>query len=442
MAASMIFALLLQAASLVLLRHRLGKTWIRRPVTILVLASVVYQGVSPLLLAIPSIGAWNIYRQGVAQSWADKATLLLSAAMLAFTVAYLLTRPERVQAPKADIPTVMKALDWRLLAACCTPLAYVTYQGRGYANGNLTTGAGAPTVTVLASSFFVILIALTGFSLVLATGRGSFLSVLAVQSLLLAAAGERLPVIASAVVLIVLLCVAGMKPPARQILVAGALTAIAVLAIGGVRAQQGRSLYYRDSGLGQRVTVLASGVSSAGSQTASAPGLIPEAAARLDGTDFTAAILQSESLGQPSLPPAAVPESLLIVVPGALWPSKIAHAGGLNPALAEMNDFGLQSVNFLPGLPGLYVGFLPWPWLIAFLTFLGVLAGAGERWLLRSSSPARLVMLAAALSAAVSFEQGLPSMVLTLRTGAILGTVVLGAGRLRVRRAVRFRPVP
>jgi hypothetical protein len=439
MSAVMLFALLLQAVPVVLLRLRLGRRWLRRPVTILVLASVVYQGVSPVLLSFPSIGQWDIYRQGVAQVYAANATLLLSAAMLAFTVAYLLARPERVQAPEADIPAVVRALDWRLLALSCAPLAVLTYEGRGY-NGSVSTAPGAATGSELASSFFVILVALAAFSLVLLRGRGWFLPVLAAQSLLLAAAGERTPVIASAIVLIVLLCSAGMKPSARQLQVAGVLTVIAVLAISGVRAQQGRSLYYRDSGLGQRVTALASGVSSAGAQPSSAPGLLPEAAVRLDGTDFTAAVLQSESLGQPHLSPMAVPESLLIAVPSALWPSKIAHSGGLNPALTQIDDFGLQPVNFLPGFPGLYAGFLPWPWLVAFMSLLGALAGWGERWLLCSSSPTRLAMLASALTAALSFEQGLPGMMVTLRTGVILSLAVMAAGWVRSARPARLTP--
>jgi hypothetical protein len=49
----------------------------------------------------------------------------------------------------------------------------------------------------------------------------------------------------------------------------------------------------------------------------------------------------------------------------------------------ETEYFGLQNVNFLPTLPGLYLGFLTPAWLIAFLAFLGLLAGCGERALFR-----------------------------------------------------------
>jgi hypothetical protein len=172
--------------------------------------------------------------------------------------------------------------------------------------------------------------ALTAFSLVLSKGPRWFLPVLAAQSLLLVAVGERSPVTTNAIVLIVLLSHVGQKPSARHLRTAGALTVLVVLAIGGVRAQQGRSLYYRDSGLSTRAAALAAGLGSVGTSY----GLLTEAAVRLDGTSFAAAVLQSVSHGQPRL----------------------------------------------PGFAGMYAGFLSPPWLIAFLAAVGGLAGWGERW--------------------------------------------------------------
>ena len=434
----MMFGLLFQAVSVILLRHRLGKTWLRRPVTILVLVSVVYQGISPLLLSFPSIARQDVFRLGIAQPFEDEAMLLLSAAMLAFTLAYLATRPERAQPREAGIATAARVLDWRLLALCCAPLAYLTYEGKGYDNA-VATGPSTPLTTVLASSFFVILIALAAFSLVLRKGPAWFVPILALQSVLLAAAGERIPVIADAIVVGVLLCHAGARPPARQLAAAVMLTLVAVTAITGARAQEGRLVYYRDSGLGARAILLAEGIPAA---AASSDGLAAQGASRLDGVAFTAGILQAESFGQPRLPAAYVPSSLLLAVPGALWPSKLTHPAVLRPVLAETGDFGLQSTNFLPGLPGMYAGFLPPPALIVFLAVLGLLAGWVERGLLASCSPARLVMLAAAILAALSYEQGLPGMTVALRTGALAAAALtaIGAALRRMRaRTPRMR---
>jgi hypothetical protein len=96
-------ALLLQLIAVLALRHRLGKTWLRRPVTLLVLASVLCDGVSQALLSFPSVAYWDTYRISVQQSYVDQSNLIMSAAMLAFTFCYLLARPERVMAvPEAQ----------------------------------------------------------------------------------------------------------------------------------------------------------------------------------------------------------------------------------------------------------------------------------------------------------------------------------------------------
>ena len=131
MSATLLLALLLQTVSMVLLRHRLGKTWLRRPVTILVLASVVYQGISPTLLSFPQIRAQDIYRYGIQQSYADEATLITSSAMLAFTRPTCwraLSAPGR-QRGGADVRYVSTFLDWRLLAACSVPLGVLPTVG-------------------------------------------------------------------------------------------------------------------------------------------------------------------------------------------------------------------------------------------------------------------------------------------------------------------------
>jgi hypothetical protein len=429
-------ALLVQALDLALLRHRLGRRWLRHPVSIVVLVSAAYQGISPILMAIPSIGAWDTYRSGIQQGFIDSATLIMSVSMLAFTVAYLLICPERTapQTNPDDVRVMVKALDWRWLACCCVPLAILTYEGRGYNGSGPAIGGGASLSAELASEFLIILIVLTALSFLLSKGTRLFLPILIIQSLLLAAAGERSPVVMDAIALVLLLVHAGYRLPPRQVMAAAALTLVAVLAITGERAHEGRALYHEDSGLGARVAVLDRSLTATGSDS-SGPGLVPQAAVRLDGIDFAGGILQSVSLGQPRLSASYVPESLLLVVPSALWPAKLDHGNGLNPTYLEIKSFGLQNVNFLPTLPGLYVGILTTPWLIAFLAFLGLLAGCGERLLFRHCTPARLVLVAGAITAALSYEEGLPDMLITLRSAATVAIVVKLIEVVRVRRA-------
>jgi hypothetical protein len=308
MSVTLAAALLGQILAIMLLRYRLGRQWLHRPVSILILTAAVYQGLSPVLMTIPSIGAWDTYRTGIQQSYIDSATLIMSAGMLAFTVAYLLTCPERI-APHANLHNArvtVKALDWRWLACGCVPLALLTYEGRGYNGGGAVTGAGAPLSASLAAEFFVILVVLTSFSFLLKRGTKFFLPVLAIQSVLLAAAGERTPVIADAITLVLLLKLAEYRLPRIQVGTTAALTLVAVLAITGIRADGGRTLYHQDNGIGTRIAGLGRGL-TATEPGNSGPGLLAQAADRLDGTDFAGAILQSVHLGETRLSASYVP---------------------------------------------------------------------------------------------------------------------------------------
>jgi hypothetical protein len=439
MSVTLAAALLLQATAIMLLRVQLGRLWLRHPVSVMVLTSAVYQGVTPLLDAVPSVDAGNIFRTGIQQSYFDSATFIMSAGILAFTVAYLLARPERI-APQADLGDArfrLSALDWRWLACGCIPLGILTYEGRGYNNTGPSIGNGAPLAVELASEFFLILVVLTAFSFLLKCGPRFFLPVLIAQSLILAAAGERRPVIADAIILAVLLAHAGFRLRRRQVIASGALIVVVVLAITGSRAHQGRALYTEDNGLVTRVQGLSQGLTTAPEPGGSGTGLLSQAAERLDGVDFAGGIQQAVHLGQPRLSPSQVPESLLVAVPSALWPSKLSHQNILNPTQLETGYFGLQKVNFLPTLPGMYMGILTPEWLTVFLGFLGLLAGQGERMLLRRLTAARVVLLAGALSAALIYEQGLPGMLVALRSAAAVALVVKLVELALARRALR-----
>lgn len=439
MSATLLLALVLQAAGIMLLRHRLGRAWLRRPVTLLYLASVIYGGASAVLLSFPSVSAWDTFRDGTVPRFTDDAALLLSVATLALVIACLFTQPQAAQvlATPEDRKRAAAALDWRLLAAASLPLAWLTYSGRGY-NGAAGLGPSASLASELAVTSFTIAVPITAFAVLLRVGPSWFLPVLAAQSGLLTLAGERTPVLAAALALAGMLAFAGIRPTARTLAAAGVLAAVAVLAITWARAAQGR--YSAASGLSVRAEAAASGVTSLGATVQpGSPSLTAQAAGRLDGDAFTAAILQAEQMGQPRLSPAYVPESLLEAVPSALWPSKLTHAAALSPVTLETGDFGLQNVNFLPTLPGLYAGFLSPPWLIAFMAVLGTGFGWAERWLLRKVTPARLVMLAGAVTAAVQYEAGLPTMLVTLRSAVVIAVAVWAIEAVRGRKRV---PVP
>ena len=85
MTVTLLTSLFVQVVTLALIWHRVGRGWLRRPVTLLVICSVLNQGAGPVLLAIPSIGVHDNFAQGISQQYIDEANLIMSAAMLAFT---------------------------------------------------------------------------------------------------------------------------------------------------------------------------------------------------------------------------------------------------------------------------------------------------------------------------------------------------------------------
>jgi hypothetical protein len=434
MSVTLMTALLLQAVAITLLRVQLGKGWLRRPGVLLIITSAIYNGLSQILLAFPVIGKWDFYRQGVQQSFSDGADLVMSCAMLGFTIAYLMAHPRRAHdvTPPGMTRVMMRALDWRVLMCACLPAAALTYAGRGY-NGSAASGPTTALSTNLASTFFVILVVLTTAAFLLKHGARWFLPALAAQSGLLALAGERSPVITDAVALIVVLAFAGGRVPRRQLAVAAALTLAAVLAITGVRAEQGRHLFQAGTGAGVRAAALVSGLTGSSPQTGDqTPGLIAQIAVRLDGSSFAGAIAQAGSLGLPRMNSAGVAKSLLLFVPSFAWPAKVSDAA-LNPCGTEIDDFGLQQVNFLPGLPGLYYGFLSAPWLVALLIVLGLAFGWCESWTMRECTPARAVLLAGLVTAALKYEAGLPVMLVQVRAGVAIAVAIWALDRARLR---------
>jgi len=442
MSVTLWLALLVQLATLALLRLGLGRTWLRRPGTILVLASVIYDGVIQVLLSFPSVAQWDTDRYGIASGYEADAALLLSAGMLAYAIGFLVTGRGRRQAPsRADVAHCTRVLDWRLLALASVPLAVLAYEGRGYNDyavlkaPGMAPSPGPPPSPGVASVFLVIVVTLAAVSFLLRHGPRAMVPVLAVQSLVLAAAGERTPVIAAAAALVICCAAAGMRPSRRQVTVTLVLTALAVVVLSGAKAAGERMVFEQDTGLAGRLSALRGEV-TAPPPVPGTPGVAGQAALRLDGTSFTAAILQARALGDPLLPASAVPESLLTAVPKALWPSKPDAGYALSPYDAEQLDFGLALVNILPTVPGLYAGYMYPAWLIAFLAFLGLAWGLAERWMLARVTPARLVLLAGAVQAAVSYEGGLPTLADTMRSAAGIAVMAWGAGAL-VNRASR-----
>jgi hypothetical protein len=138
--------------------------------------------------------------------------------------------------------------------------------------------------------------------------------------------------------------------------------------------------------------------------------------------------MQARALGEPDLDWVAVPESALEAVPKALWPSKPEATNALDPYRAEIAGFGFADLNYLAGVPGMYAGYMSPAWLIVLMAFLGAAWGVAERWMLARLTPVRLVLLAGSALAALSYEGGLPIVLVALRPAVVIAAVAWLAG--------------
>jgi len=356
--------------------------------------------------------------------------------LLMLTISYLMTKPERISPSYTDysVRRAASLLDWRLTAILCVPLTVLTYQGRGY-NNALAVGTSS-TSTDLATTFLIVLVALTAFGFLLRYGMRWFVAAVLIELAILAAAGERLALVIGTVTLIALLAQAGLRPTGRQVGLVVLLTLVGVVGITGYRTTTGpgRSLYYHQTSLGMRLAAVGSGIyglTHTSDGTNSGPGVVSQFASRMDGDAFAGGILQSMHAGDRELGSLPAAETTLIAVPSFLWNAKLSHSALLSPTGAEIADFHLQDINFLPTLLGLYFGFIGPYWSIFFAMILGALCGWGERWLFKSSSAVRLVILAVAMQAALTYEKGLPGMLIELRTAIVLSAAVWLIGVVR-----------
>lgn len=421
----MLTSLCLQAGQLLLLRLGLGRAWLRRPVTWLVMTGILYTGLSAALLSYPAVSIWDPYRLGIGERYLDEADLILSVAMLALVIGYLLAQPWRSTVTAGGLDTALAAriLDWRLIVLACAPLAVLTYRGKGYAS--VDSGPVTPISTNLAATFLIPLVVLAVFGFMLRHGRQWFLPLVIIQSILLAAVGERAPVVIALVMVRVLLHRAGVRPPRSQVWLTVVIAIVAILGITGSRGASGRQVYQSDSGLAARVSGIGTGLQQLSGPAGSAGGggLVARMAARFDGVSFAGGTLRALHSGDPELGAGPVAESMLLAVPHALWPAKSSHTSALNVYQTEINDFGLPPSNLLPTLPGFYIGCIgPW-WDMGLMALCGILIGWGERWLFRRSTAVRLVMLAGMAEAMLAYEQGMQGILLCLRSAAVLAAL-------------------
>lgn len=421
----LIAAILLQTGSLILLRAMLGKSiWLSRPFTIMLIFAFVYHGVSELLLLIPDVGSINMYRTSQSNLDYHLGSLIIGSAMFVATSGYLLAlgKIQKRNVSTQDLALAIRVLDWRLLVIALVPLAVYTYSGQGFSSGKILDSSSMSFLEILASSFFTALLTLLSFVVIAKFGVGAVLPALVIQSILIAAAGQRLQVLIAAIVVLMMSKLIGVQVSRKTTI---ALTLVAVILLFGitsVRENSGRDIFYSDSGIWQRINAIVSSTMSMNSNSdGSNRPLLAQFAERIDSNEWAAGIAAGMSERQPP-GLAGVLESTGQLVPAILNPDKRNMSLlAISPEQFQINYYRTMQADHLPGHFGMWLGISGIYWYFPLMFAFGFSFGLLEKWIFHRITAARLIWLVLLSIGAFTYEGGLVVLGIWLRYGLILG---------------------
>lgn len=422
-------ALALQAVSLVLLRQQLFGTWLRRPFAVMVIIAVFYHGVSEVLRLLPNGAVASMYRRGIVDQDAHLAALIISVSILSATTAYLVGLGHSGRHATTDagkLRAAMRTLDWRLLTIALIPLAVTTYNGQGYSSGVVLNSLEQPPLQVLASSLFVVLVILTTFSIVVRFGRKCFVPAVLGQALIMAACGQRLEIVLSAFVVLMLLNMVDLSPSKKQVL---AIMAVGVFLMSSITALRidGREIFYTDTSFEERIAVVGTALFNPPKTTGTIyqRPLLAQLTERLDGNEFSAPVLTALESRPPMGGLGEVINSMSPAVPSFLNPNKFnGDLGSRSSEGAQIEYFNLLRVDHLPGHFSLWLG-LVGAWLhVPLMALFGLIFARFERWTMNKATAARIVIFTLLAIGALFYERGIPSMLIFLRYGLVIGPLL------------------
>lgn len=414
MTALFLISLVIIALSPVVMRVRYGKQWMVRPYGTFVIMAVIYHGFSEILIRWTNAAPLAVYR--VAQTYVDNGMFVASLSLLAMTVGYCIVSTPFPIARTAEVDDLKRAFDWRIFAVLTAPLFLATVHGKGYASGAALTGQGV-NQEGLAIQFFVPMIALTTFSFILRNPK-RWIPAIFVQSVLMAAAGQRLEILVAAITVTALAGRLQMKPSKKQVTVIAAIGLLGLLAISASRAQEGRGVFQTNTGFGARVTALIDGLAHPTVQSVHGGSPLAELGLRLDSNSFSGGIMKAFEVDDHAPLGWEGPKSSVItMLPSFLDPTKVQDLQAIyyTPKNQARVQLGVYAVDYLEGAVDTYLGNFGPALNIAFDLFVGVALGLLDVVVCRRVTTWRLVGYLLVLQSALFFERGIDQYLVTLR---------------------------
>lgn len=441
MGADTISGLLIQFLALLILFARLGRSWFRHLGAIFIAMAILYHGVGEILIAL--FPGEDPYRSLFDISFVGQFVLIVSVAILLFTVVYVWVLGEKTKAPiPPDGPAgaiTKRVFNYRLMALVTFPLLLLTLSGNGYGSNGGIQGGGVGTTVGLSQQFFILGSVLTGFGLVIRFGRRWLLPVVLIQSGVLALTGERLPIVFGVVMLIFALAEFGIKPKRRDVVIGLTVLLLFGWALTAARGVEGR--FSTTSGTSLRLSFLSTGVENLFSST-TWQQLAFTLGYRLDGNSYGAMELQALRSGGSPVGVTPLKNDILLAVPSFLNPNK--DSGDIGSRVEKIyveehlpipelliGDTGTYG-DILPTQLGGLLGILGEGGMLAGALFLGLMFALFDRWLHRNLGPVRVLLSLGALYCILDYEGSWDTWTTTMR-GIIILVVLIG-GLLGVHR--------
>ena len=200
MTVSVATGLCLQILALLIMHVAIKGRWIRRLGALLLLVAFLYQGGTEVMQQLAP--GRNPYRAMLPQEQIDSWIILVSLAMLAYTIAYVIAAQ---RSTGVDAEPSVKAVDglnlWWLLPLTL-PLVAATIQGNASTASQGLAGS-APTdsyaLSGLTVQFLVYLVAVCGVVAIVRLGPKSVIPILLCQALVLSLGGARSLVVTASI---------------------------------------------------------------------------------------------------------------------------------------------------------------------------------------------------------------------------------------------------
>lgn len=425
--------LAVQMTAVVLMVVRLRSRWTQHVGAWFLLAAFLFHGVSILTT-----------KQTVPSQALESWLLVISPALLVYSVVYCAVVRVRVERPVADARSVVRTFPPQVLALLVAPLAIATLTGVGYlANGADTDTQGPYWIQGLSAQFLILGVTLLSFGIIVTKGRRWALPALLFQSILLASIGQRLEVFAGAVLLLYAMSRYGMRPSKAQLTWIVVVLVFLGLSITATRETEGRVAYLERSSASDRIGALVLGAfrldKAAEAQNSALGG-------RIDGNTFGALVLGSLD-EHPGFEVGMEPfkNSVMLAVPSFIFTSKLSTDITKRSDEAFLIDrLQLPFTDYLPTPLGGIVGYYGRLGLFLGVMILAIGLARVDTWMNRDSTPGRLV-LGMSLMLCISFyERSFEAWIITARGTLLLLIAVkaVTAVRRTVRRAHWGLPVP